>query len=81
MTGKGVINPPKEDKRPKYRGICPVCGKEMWICKSWAMEMGINTGAGTCPGCGTLMHITFNADREEMDLERFEDYIPGGEND
>lgn len=53
MTGKGVINPPKEDKRPRYRGICPVCGKEMWICKSWAMEMGINTGACFCPGCCT----------------------------
>lgn len=53
---------------------CPVCGKENWICKSIAMEMGINTGHGACLGCKTFLHITFNPERQEMDLERFEDY-------
>lgn len=66
------------DNRPRYKGVCPVCGKVMWICKSWAMEMGINIGAGTCAGCGTLIHMTLNAETQEMDLERYEDYIPGG---
>ena len=35
-----------KDTRQRYKGICPVCGKENWICKSLAMEMGINTGVG-----------------------------------
>ena len=39
-----------------------------------AMEMGINTGHGACLGCKTFLHITFNPERQEMDLERFEDY-------
>lgn len=65
----------KKDTRPRYKGICPVCGKENWICKSIAMEIGINAGTGSCLGCGTFMHITFNPERQEMDLERFEDYM------
>ena len=24
------------DKKPRYKGICPVCGKTNWICKSIA---------------------------------------------
>lgn len=62
------------DNRKRYKGVCPVCGKENWICKSIAMEMGINTGHGACLGCKTFLHITFNPERQEMDLERFEDY-------
>lgn len=62
------------DNRKRYKGVCPVCGKENWICKSIAMEMGINTGHGACLGCKTFLHITFNPERQEMDLEKFEDY-------
>ena len=36
-----------ENTRKRYKGVCPVCGKENWIC---------------------------NPERQEMDLERFEDY-------
>ena len=63
-----------EDARKRYKGVCPVCGKENWICKSIEMEMGINTGHGACLGCKTFLHITFNPERQEMDLKRFEDY-------
>ena len=63
-----------KDTRQRYKGICPVCGKENWFCKSLAMEMGINTGVGRCLGCDTFLHITYNPERQEMDLERFEDY-------
>lgn len=35
---------------------------------------GANVGSGTCPDCETFLHIIFNTEREEMDLERFEDY-------
>lgn len=42
--------------------------------QSLAMEMGINTGVGRCLGCDTFLHITYNPERQEMDLERFEDY-------
>lgn len=37
----------EQDKRPRYKGICPECGHELWICKSIFMEMGINQGAGS----------------------------------
>lgn len=63
-----------EDTRKRYKGVCPVCGKENWICKSIAMEMGINSGHGSCLRCKTFLHIAFNPERQEMDLERFEDY-------
>ena len=33
------------------------------------MEMGANVGSGTCPDCETFLHIIFNPEREEMDLE------------
>lgn len=39
---------------------------------SW--RWGANVGSGTCPDCETFLHIIFNPEREEMDLERFEDY-------
>lgn len=64
----------KDDQR-RYKGMCPVCGKENWICKSIAMEIGINSGHGSYLGCGTFMHIQFNAERQEMDLEPFEEYL------
>lgn len=35
---------------------------------------GNNTGVGRCLGCDTFLHITYNPERQEMDLERFEDY-------
>ena len=63
-----------EDARKRYKGVCPVCGKENWICKSIAMEIGINTYHGAYLGFNTFLHITFNPERQEMDLERFEDY-------
>lgn len=64
-----------KDNRRRYKGVCPLCGKENWICKSVAMEVGINSGHGRCLGCGTFMHIQFNTERQEMDLEPFEEYI------
>ncbi len=62
----------EKDKRPRYKGICPECGHELWICKSIFMEMGINQGAGRCLNCNTLLRIQFNEERQEMDLARME---------
>ena len=30
-----------ENTRKRYKGVCPVCGKENWICKSIAMELSL----------------------------------------
>lgn len=57
-----------------YEGICPVCGETMWICKSIGMKIGINAGIGNCPYCKTFLHITFDEERQKMDLERYEEY-------
>lgn len=57
------------DDRKRYRGICPQCGKELWICPSIFMCMGMNMGRGQCIGCGIRLAIRFNAERQEMDLD------------
>ena len=62
------------EKAKRYKGICPTCGMAMWICQSDFMEKGAKVRSGTCPDCETFLHIIFNPEREEMDLERFEDY-------
>ena len=59
----------------EHKGICPVCGKTNWICKSIAMELGVNTGIGHCLGCNTFLNVKFNEERQEMDLEIYEDYV------
>ena len=44
-----------KDTRQRYKGICPVCGKENWICKSLAMEMGNQYRRRQVPGgCDTF---------------------------
>ncbi len=77
ISGMAQETEPKKirDDRQRYKGICPIYGKENWICKSIAMEIGINSGHGSCLGCGTFMHIQFNTERQEMDLEPFEEYV------
>ena len=44
----------EQDKRPRYKGICPECGRELWICKSILMEMGINQGGRELPALQNL---------------------------
>lgn len=74
FAGGGGAQKKTQDNRRRYKGICPICGKENWICMSIAMQMGINSGHGSCLGCGTFMHIQFNEERQEMDLESFDEY-------
>lgn len=63
------------DTRERYPGTCPKCGQKMFICKSIAMVMGINTGTGTCRACGLFMHIEFNSESKSMELEPFDRYV------
>ena len=62
----------EQDKRPRYKGLCPECGRELWICKSILMEMGINQGAGRCLHCKIFLSIQFNEEKQEMELAKFE---------
>lgn len=39
------------------------------------MELGVNAGHGNCLGCNAFLRVRFNPERQEMDLERFEDYL------
>lgn len=56
-----------EDNRPRYKTICPACGKEMYVCKSIAMEMGMpDLGHGSCWNCNTSLHLEFNEEKQEM---------------
>lgn len=65
----------------RYRGICPQCGKELWIHKSISMEMGINHGVGSCIGCKTSLHIRFNEEKKEMELELLDKFAKTEEAD
>ena len=62
----------EQDKRPRYKGICTECGRELWICKSILMEMGINQWAGRCLHCKIFLSIQFNEEKQEMELAKFE---------
>lgn len=79
MSMKEVIDQIKKeavgvnDHRKRYPGVCPKCGKEMYICKSIAMIEGINTGTGTCIGCGLFLHIEFDSANQRMKLQSFEE--------
>ena len=64
------------NQRTQDRGIkefARCVGKKTGSAKAWQWR-GINTGVGRCLGCDTFLHITYNPERQEMDLERFEDY-------
>lgn len=56
----------------RYRGTCPKCGHELWICKSVGMQMGTNIGHGRCPECDTFMRISFDEEKQEMQTEEWE---------
>lgn len=64
----------EEAKFKAYKGVCPVCGEMMWICKSIGMKIGINAGIGNCPYCKVILYMSFNEERQEMNLEKFKDY-------
>lgn len=65
-----------EDNRPRYRGICPICGAELWICRSIGMELGwMNDGSGSCHKCNTFLHLIFKPEEKEFDVEAWEDFM------
>jgi len=65
-----------KDTRLRYKGICPVCGAELWICKSIMMiDFGQNMGHGSCYQCNTFLHLTFNEDQQAFDTETWDDYM------
>ena len=57
-----------------YKGVCPVCGETMWICKNIAMEKGINAGIADCPYCKAILYMSFNEENQEMDLKGFKEH-------
>lgn len=61
-----------EEKR--YKGTCPDCGKTIWICKSIAMNCGINMGHGRCVHCKSFLHLEFNEEKQEFDCMNWEKY-------
>lgn len=65
-----------EDMRTRYKGICPVCGAELWICPSIAMLEGWhNGGHGSCYNCKTFLHLVFDAEKMEFQVQEFEKYM------
>ena len=59
----------------RYPAVCPKCRRQLYICKSILMEMGVNIGQGKCTKCRTLHHIQFNEQEQRMDLTPLEDYL------
>ncbi len=64
------------DGRRVYLFNCPVCDKETVAAPSWAMLSGMNTGHGSCAGCGEFLHleITPDLDGDSMIAIKWDDH-------
>ena len=48
--------------KQQYDFTCPKCEHKQFLHKSMAMEMGINTGSGSCLKCKTFLHLEITPD-------------------
>lgn len=66
----------KTDKRKRYPIKCPKCGRELYVCRSIAQEMGMSSlGHGSCLNCHTFLHIEYKAGDDVMIAELWDDFM------
>lgn len=66
----------KTDKRKRYHIKCPKCGRELYVCRSIAQEMGMSSlGHGSCLNCHTFLHIEYKAGDDVMIAELWDDFM------
>lgn len=50
--------------KKRYDWKCQKCGKELWFAPSFCMQMGINSGHGSCPDCKTFHHLEIDTEKQ-----------------
>lgn len=54
----------------------PKCGRDLFVCKSIAQEMGMSDlGHGSCLNCHTFLHLEYNAGKDVMIAEFWDDFM------
>lgn len=63
--------------KESYDFVCPGCKKNLWAAPSIAMQRGMNTGHGSCPGCGAFFHLEIvpDLDGDVMHAEDWQKYM------
>ena len=61
----------------RYSCVCVQCGYEFEAARSLWMDMGLNSGHGSCPKCRTFLHLEIEGglDGERMVSELWELYL------
>lgn len=65
------------EMKPDYPFACPVCGDNIHRARvSMAMQMGMNSGHGTCTQCGSFLHLSIDLESNEcINATLWSDYI------
>jgi len=63
--------------KERYDFTCPKCGKQLWAAPSMFMQMGVNSGRGTCPRCKKFFHLEVvpDLDGDVMEAEDWKKYM------
>ena len=63
--------------RETYDFVCPGCKKQLWAAPSMSMQMGMNSGHGTCPRCKMFFHLEIvpDLDGDIMEAEDWQKYM------
>lgn len=66
-----------EDNRPRYSFKCPTCSVECTACLSiFQSDFGVlDMGAGNCPGCKTMLNLTFDPKEKKMIATPFKEWV------
>lgn len=66
-----------ESEKKRYNFTCPNCLYEQSAAPCIGMEMGVNSGHGSCMNCGAFLHLMIvpDLDGHEMKAILFDDYM------
>lgn len=57
-----------EDKRTRYKTVCPECKEEFEVAHSIMMELGMNSGSCNCPKCKLHLHLMIDEKKYEQNI-------------
>lgn len=63
--------------KDKYKFNYAACGAELTAKPSFSMQLGINSGHGTCLKCKSFLHLMIDSDLDgdKMASEKWDDFI------
>lgn len=63
-----------EELKESYEFTCVTCGYEQMAAPSIVMELGINSGHGSCLNCNTFLHLEIAPNGEFMISQAWDEY-------